>query len=38
MSKQDLVEVEIIEDGDDEQFEYIIPVNKVNLNYTNYNE
>jgi ribonuclease HII len=35
MSKKDLVEVEIIEDGDDEEFEYIIPVNKVNLNSTN---
>lgn len=38
MSKQDLVEVEIIEDGDDEEFEYIIPVNKVNLNTNNTNE
>jgi ribonuclease HII len=38
MSKQDLVEVEIIEDGDDDEFEYIIPVNKVNLNSNNTNE
>ncbi len=35
MSKQDLVEVEIIEDGNDDEFEYIIPVNKVNSNSTN---
>lgn len=30
MSKQDLVEVEIIEDGDNDEFEYIIPVKNTN--------
>ncbi len=35
MSKKDLVEVEIIEDSDEEEFEYIIPANKINTNNTN---